>query len=73
VQQTLQLWRDVMEKMMRLWIYADFDILNSHYRLSNTGQGGSLSVEFVMSFCCSFCSFVCLCFGFASASLGLIF
>lgn len=39
VQQTLQLWRDVMEKMMRLWIYADYDILNSQYRLSNTGQG----------------------------------
>jgi len=39
VHQTLQLWKEIQNQMMKLWICADYDILNTNYQLCNTGQG----------------------------------
>ena len=41
VLQTLTLWREICERMYKLWLMADADLLStrSSYRLCNTGQG----------------------------------
>jgi hypothetical protein len=41
VRQTLELWREVMHSMQRLWILAEDDMLSERnpYRLCDTGQG----------------------------------
>jgi hypothetical protein len=41
VQQSLRLWRDIMQHMYKLWYKADQDLLcpNTSYNLMNTGQG----------------------------------
>ncbi|CAO3703582.1 unnamed protein product [Rhizopus stolonifer] len=41
VNQTLKLWREILNDMFKLWTLADMDILSpsNPYRLSQTGQG----------------------------------
>ncbi|CAO3607795.1 unnamed protein product [Cunninghamella echinulata] len=41
VNQTLKLWREILNEMFKLWMLADQDILNPNnpYRLVQTGQG----------------------------------
>lgn len=41
VNQTLKLWREILNDMFKLWTLADQDILSpsNPYRLSQTGQG----------------------------------
>lgn len=41
VNQTLKLWREILNEMFKLWMLADQDILNPNnpYRLIQTGQG----------------------------------
>ncbi|KAF7727932.1 hypothetical protein EC973_006820 [Apophysomyces ossiformis] len=41
VNQTLKLWREILNEMFMLWMLADQDMLGSHnpYRLLQTGQG----------------------------------
>ncbi|KAI8099374.1 uncharacterized protein BX664DRAFT_321110 [Halteromyces radiatus] len=41
VNQTLKLWREILNDMFKLWMLADQDILgaNNPYRLTQTGQG----------------------------------
>ena len=41
VLQTLTLWREICERMYKLWLMADADLRStrSSYRLCNTGQG----------------------------------
>jgi hypothetical protein len=41
VQQTLTLWREISQRMYKLWMMADADLLSTRhsYRLCNTGQG----------------------------------
>jgi hypothetical protein len=41
VLQSLTLWREILTEMYKLWYLAEQDLLdpNSHYRLSDTGQG----------------------------------
>jgi hypothetical protein len=41
VNQTLKLWREILNDMFKLWTLADQDILSpsNPYRLSHTGQG----------------------------------
>jgi hypothetical protein len=41
VNQTLKLWREILNDMFKLWMLADQDILGASnpYRLTQTGQG----------------------------------
>lgn len=39
VLQSLTLWREIMQSMPRLWLFADHDMTNESYRLVDTGQG----------------------------------
>eukprot|EP00392_Amoebophrya_sp_AT5.2_P008066 g8085.t1 len=39
VSQSLTLWRHIMKNMTTLWHSAEKDMLNSRYRLTDTGQG----------------------------------
>lgn len=39
VKQSLQLWREIMFYMPKLWYLADLDMLSEPYRLADTGQG----------------------------------
>lgn len=39
VLQSLTLWKEIMTRMPRLWLYADMDMTTEAYRLVDTGQG----------------------------------
>lgn len=39
VLQSLTLWREIMQNMSKLWMLADYDMVENQYRLVDTGQG----------------------------------
>ena len=39
VQQSLNLWKEIMTYLPKIWFYADYDMLHESYRLVDTGQG----------------------------------